>query len=550
MDDLFPPRKHVLANRCAYRLYTKDTLSTHAPAAPQVMEAVCILMGHPPSWQQAQKLLTNMKFLDTLKEFDKDNIPKEYRKDLAAYVNHPEFRPEKVQVVSLACKTICQWVIAIDSYAEILGNVRPKQQILADAQEKAAALQAELQSKQDELRQVTERVDGLQKKYEDSLQKRDNLDNQMHDSKIRIARAEKLTTQLAGEQTRWSKMVAKLESDRGQLLGDTLLAAAFIVYSGSFGMDSRKMLVSTWVRNASALEVAVNTAFSLQYTLGDAVTIREWKLQGLPADPFSVDNALIVQHTRRWPLLTDPQGQGSTWIKNKEQVNGIKVIKANDPHMLRVVEQSIRMGIPVLLQGVGESMDASVRPVLEMRVKEVAGVKVILLGDTDVTFCPGFQLYTTCSLPNPDYTPEIFTVLTVINFVVTRSDLAEQLLTMAVAHERLDLEQEKDQLVLEINSGQKHLSSVEDQILDMLKSASGNILNNETLIKQLDGAKTTSEKVTSQLAKAEETSAQINAAREEYRVVATRGSLLYFAIASISSLNSMYRRLSILFRRF
>jgi dynein heavy chain len=141
-------------------------------------------------------------------------------------------------------------------------------------------------------------------------------------------------------------------------------------------------------------------------------------------------------------------------------------------------------------------------------------------------------------------------VLTVINFVVTRSDLAEQLLTMAVAHERLDLEQEKDQLVLEINSGQKHLSSVEDQILDMLKSASGNILNNETLIKQLDGAKTTSEKVTSQLAKAEETSAQINAAREEYRVVATRGSLLYFAIASISSLNSMYRRLSILFRRF
>jgi dynein heavy chain len=167
-----------------------------------------------------------------------------------------------------------------------------------------------------------------------------------------------------------------------------------------------------------------------------------------------------------------------------------------------------------------------------------------------VTFCPGFQLYTTCSLPNPDYTPEIFTVLTVINFVVTRSDLAEQLLTMAVAHERLDLEQEKDQLVLEINSGQKHLSSVEDQILDMLKSASGNILNNETLIKQLDGAKTTSEKVTSQLAKAEETSAQINAAREEYRVVATRGSLLYFAIASISSLNSMYRRLSILFRRF
>jgi dynein heavy chain len=507
----------------------------------KVMEAVCVLMKCEASWKSAQKLLTNIKFIDTLRDFDKDNIADETRNALSPYVNDPTFQPDKVAKVSVACKTICMWVVAIDTYAEVIVGVRPKQARLRDAQERAFEFQRELQIKQRDLDEVTERVDALQHKYDESLRRRDDLDNQMHDSKIRISRAEKLTTQLADEQIRWSKMATNLESDRGQLVGDTLLAAAFIGYAGSFDAANRAALINSWIRSASALELPINTKFSLEYTLGDPVTIREWKLQGLPADPFSVDNALIVWHTRRWPLLTDPQEQGGRWIKRMEQPNGLNILNANDPNMLRTVEQSIQMGIPVLLQNVGETMDPSLRPVFENQVAQVGGRTVIQLGGVDIDYNPEFRLYVSCSLPNPKYSTEIHTILTVVNFVVTRPDLEEQLLTMAVAHERPDLEQEKDRLVLEINTGQTHLNKVEDEILDMLKSASGNILSNESLITQLDGAKMTAETVMAQLEKAEHTSAEINSAREAYRVVATRGSVLYFAIASMSSLNPMYQ---------
>lgn len=50
--------------------------------------------------------------------------------------------------------------------------------------------------------------------------------------------------------------------------------------------------------------------------LGEPVTIRHWQMAGLPRDDFSVENAILMFNSKRWPLIIDPQGQANKWIKN------------------------------------------------------------------------------------------------------------------------------------------------------------------------------------------------------------------------------------------
>lgn len=74
---------------------------------------------------------------------------------------------------------------------------------------------------------------------------------------------------------------------------------------------------------------------------------RSWHLAGLPIDAFSTDNGIIVTNARRWPLLIDPQGQASKWIKNMEKKNNLVVVKLTDSDFVKRLEGCIQSGTPV-----------------------------------------------------------------------------------------------------------------------------------------------------------------------------------------------------------
>ena len=281
--------------------------------------------------------------------------------------------------------------------------------------------------------------------------------------------------------------------------------------------------------------------FSIQEMLSDPMEIRDWNYSGLPADELSIENAIITVRAKRWPLIIDPQMQANKWIRNYYRKQKINSYKLTNKNLFNYLKNSIMNGYPCLIENVEQTLDSSLEPILANQVfKQGAGYYLSMGSDKPIQYTIGFKLFMTSKMANPHYLPELSIKVTLINFTVTRKGLEDQLLVEVVKHEKPELEEQKDQTMLSINNGKKMISDLESSILNLVKDAGSDILDNDILVNKLDESKVQSAKIKEQLSSAEVTAKTINKERRSYHPIAVRGSILYFTIASLALIDSMY----------
>ncbi|XP_053327633.1 dynein axonemal heavy chain 3 [Spea bombifrons] len=527
------------------------------PLVKLVMESICVMKGIKPErkpdpsgsgkmvedyWGPSRKLLSDLKFLESLKSFDKDNIPPAIMKKIREkFIDNPEFQPSMIRLVSSACEGLCKWVRALEVYDRVAKVVAPKRERLKEAEAKLFIQMQQLNTKRAELKAVEDRLQALNDEFSAMNSRKEELENNIEICSQKLVRAEKLISGLGGEKDRWTEAARLLGIKYTNLTGDVLLSSGTVAYLGAFTVEYRQKCQSQWHILCKERKIPCSDDFTLSTTLGDPVKIRAWQIAGLPVDSFSIDNGIIVSNSRRWPLMIDPQGQANKWVKNMEKANKLFVIKLSDSSYTRTLENAIQFGNPVLLENIGEEIDAVLEPLLLKQTFKQQGVEYIRLGENIVEYSKDFRLYMTTRLRNPHYLPEVAVKVCLLNFMITPLGLQDQLLGIVAAKEKPELEEKKNQLIIESATNKKQLKEIEDKILEVLSSSQGNILEDETAIKVLSSSKLLSEEISEKQQIASATEKEIDATRMGYKPVAVHSSIAFFCISDLANIEPMYQ---------
>ncbi|XP_050489875.1 dynein axonemal heavy chain 7-like isoform X6 [Bombus huntii] len=520
-----------------------------------IVESVCVLKQIKPErvqqpdgtfiedyWRAALRMLSDVKFLDSLLNFDKDNIPDTViEKIRREYLTNPDFNPEKIKKVSTACEGLCRWVFAMSEYDKVSKVVAPKKRALAEAQKVYDKAMDTLKAKREQLRQVQERLKILEELLEQRKAAFQAMSDKVTDCEIKLKRAEDLIGGLGGEYSRWSDTAKSLGERYQRLMGDIVIASGVVAYLGPFTMPFRLRQTVLWVKRCTDLQVICSSDFQLRDILGNPALIRSWNIFGLPNDAFSVDNGIIIKNSRRWPLIIDPQGQANRWIKNMEKQNNVNIIRLTQPDYGRVLENALQFGLPVLLEHVDEELDAILEPILLKETFKQAGAICIKFGDAIIEYSFNFRLYITTRLRNPHYLPEVAVKVTLLNFMITPTGLEDQLLGIVVAKERPDLESEKNALIMQGAANKKLLQETEDKILEILSIAEGNVLEDEEAVDILTSSKNLSNEIQVKQTVAEQTEKLIDDARLQYTPIAVYSTVLFFTSAALVNIDPMYQ---------
>lgn len=180
---------------------------------------------------------------------------------------------------------------------------------------------------------------------------------------------------------------------------------------------SRQVLVdANWTPDVVERQIPLTEGRRPLSLLTDDTEMARWGNEGLPADSLSVENGAIMCSCARWPLMIDPQLQGVQWVKAREAAHGLRVIQLSAGKYMDTVEACIEAGTPLLIENLGDTIDAVLEPVISRSVIRRGRNLLIKLGDKEVAYDPNFRLYLHTKLSNPHYKPEIAAQTTLINF--------------------------------------------------------------------------------------------------------------------------------------
>lgn len=516
------------------------SLRSPSDAIRDVLEGVLRLLGNQDtSWQAMKKFLGNRGMKEEVMNFDAEKISLQSRQAVEELLKNKasSFEHQNISRVSVAAAPLAKWVKANLQYCRVLEECKPLRDELSGLEDSMEQSKNKLHEYESQLHELDEKVTKLREDFSQRTAEAEQLKMNLQKADDQLQAAQHLLGKLGGEKKRWQAQVQELQAQLSTLPFSSLAAAAFMVYLASANEQERERWMAEW-RHKLSLEKALD----FKRFISSESEMLKWKAEGMPGDDLSMENGIIILQSVQTPLVIDPSAQASSWLRShlQKHYSSVESLTAQDSRFTSQLELAVRFGKTLIIEEV-ESIEPLLFPLLRRDFVHQGMRSTVQIGEKTLEYNDCFKLYLVTRNPQPRIQPSAESLVRRINFSVTRGGLEGQLLGITMQHEQPEIERQKSASLRQEEDMKMQLSELEKALLETLANSSGNILENEALIQQLDDTKASSESINQSLSESRSLQESLDEQRESYRPIAHEASLMFFLLKDLSNLNHAYR---------
>lgn len=512
-------------------------------AVKLAMESVCTVLGHKiENWKTVQGIIRKDDFIASIVNFDTDRrMTRQLREKMKSeFLSRPSFNFDTVNRASKACGPLCKWVIAQVKFSEILDKVGPLRNEVQSLEDQASSTQDQAATIVTMIEELETSIARYKAEYAALISETETIKAEMKRVQSKVDRSITLLDSLGSEKTRWEAGSATFDTQMSTMAGDVLLSAAFMTYGGFFDQSYREAMWNGWVDHLNQANLKYKAELSLTEYLSTADDRLGWQSKSLPADDLCTENAIMLKRFNRYPLIIDPSGQATTFLMNEYRDRKMTVTSFLDEAFVKNLESALRFGTPLLIQDV-EHLDPILNAVLNKELRRAGGRVLIRLGSQDIDFSPAFTMFLSTRDPSVEFSPDICSRVTFVNFTMTRGSLQSQSLNQVLRIERPDTDKKRTDLMKLQGEFKLRLRHLEKSLLQALSESTGNILDDDKVIDTLETLKREAAEVGRKVEETDIVMREVDEVTAEYLPLAQASSSIFFVLEQLNVLHHFYQ---------
>jgi dynein heavy chain len=317
-----------------------------------VLECLLIIFrvdmrGPEGIWEQSKKLISEVRFVQRIVEFDKDSLTNSIMSRVGAILKQPDFTQENLSNVSKAISCLGGWIISLKAYNEAMTAFEPKKRLIQEQRSKCKYYTNEVSKNQKKLDISEATLGKLRSRFDAVIKFKENVAKTHKDiqEKHKIAQILGETIQICKD--RYRPAVEELRLQKTLIFTDSLLNACFAAYLGPYSKSVRafaKNELQEWLRTN---EIPFTEYVSLSHYYTKPTDI--FTTNDIVPDLFNLDNAVIARLSKEIPLLLEGSQCIAQWILVLEAQNNPTKISTYDSNWRESLIASMRTETPVIM---------------------------------------------------------------------------------------------------------------------------------------------------------------------------------------------------------